>query len=376
MDNILTGDEAAALFTDEVEEVKQEDNTPDKQEENTTTEVSADELFDEEPESVGSEEEVNNQEEDATSDEDGSSPDNNFYSSIANALREEGVFPDLDDETIDKIKQPEDFRQLVQDQIQAGLHEAQQRVYQVLNLGVEPSLVQKFENALQYLNNITDAQIEDESVQGESLRKNLLIQDFIQSGYSQERAFKLTEKLVSKGEDIDEAKQALISNRERTQKAYEDAVQEAAYRKEQQRQYEAQQSALLKRTIMEPDTIYGSVPIDKQTRKQAYEFVTSPKYKDPQTGNYITGLQKYERENNSEYIKNVALLYTLTDGFKNVDKLAQPAAKKEVKSKLKELEHTLKNTNRGGGNLKYVGTSSKSKENISVFDPDFQIDLS
>ena len=68
------------------------------------------------------------------------------------------------------------------------------------------------------------------------------------------------------------------------------------------------------------------------------------------------------------------MLFTLTDGFTNIDKLVQPSAKKEVKKKLKELEHTLKNTNRGGGNLKYVGQTPSSQG--TFFDNDFTIDLS
>jgi hypothetical protein len=64
MDNILTGDEAASLFTDEdtqetqttpPSEKKEEKETKETKEEDTT-EVNPDNLFDEEPESVGSEE--------------------------------------------------------------------------------------------------------------------------------------------------------------------------------------------------------------------------------------------------------------------------------------------------------------------------------
>jgi len=51
-----------------------------------------------------------------------------------------------------------------------------------------------------------------------------------------------------------------------------------------------------------------------------------------------------------------------------LDKLVSPTAKKEVKKKLKELEHTLNNTARNdNGTLNYVGTSSKSPS-LSVFD--------
>ena len=49
-----------------------------------------------EPESVGSGKDDKEVKEDTTLKGSGSSP-NNFYSSIAKALKEEGIFPDLDD---------------------------------------------------------------------------------------------------------------------------------------------------------------------------------------------------------------------------------------------------------------------------------------
>jgi len=113
-------------------------------------------LFEEEPESVGSEEHNKEKEKDTTSDEDGSSPETNFYSSIASALKEEGIFPDLDDAEIDNVKEAEDFRDLIEKQINAGLEEAQKRIYDALNTGVEPNVIRQYESTLGYLNSITE----------------------------------------------------------------------------------------------------------------------------------------------------------------------------------------------------------------------------
>ena len=156
MDNILTGDEAAALF----EDISAEPNTPpadkedvtpqtkeENKEENITTEVDPENLFEEEqqPESVGSEEHNKEKEKDTTSEKDGTSPETNFYSSIAVALKEEGIFPDLEDKDAEDVKGPEDFRDLVEKQIHAGLEEAQRRIYDALNSGVEPAVIKQYE---------------------------------------------------------------------------------------------------------------------------------------------------------------------------------------------------------------------------------------
>jgi hypothetical protein len=126
MDNILSGDEAATLFADFTEEEapeQTEEKKAEKEETKETTEVNPDELFEEEPESVGSGKEDKKSEENTPSKKDGTSP--NFYSSIASALKEEGVFSAPSDEEIEKINSAEDFRDLVERQIQSGLEERQ-----------------------------------------------------------------------------------------------------------------------------------------------------------------------------------------------------------------------------------------------------------
>ena len=379
MDNILTGDEAASLFeeptvetktTPVIEQTNPEEKPEDKtKQEDITTEVDPDTLFEEEkPESVGSEEHNKEKEKDTTSDEDGSSPETNFYSSIASALKEEGIFPDLDDAEIDNVKEAEDFRDLIEKQINAGLEEAQKRIYDALNTGVEPNVIRQYENTLGYLNSITEEQINDESERGEQLRKQLLQQDFINRGYSQERAIKMTEKLFASGEDIEEAKQALQGNKDFFNDKYKEILDDAKKKEEEDKKATKKQAEQLKKDILSGDKIFGEVEIDKATRQKVYDNISKPVYKDPETGEYYTALQKYKLEHENDFIKNVGLLFTLTDGFTNLDKLVSPSAKKEVKKKLKELEHTLNNTARNdNGTLKLVG-SGNAPTGKSVFD--------
>lgn len=114
--------------------------------------------------------------------------------------------------------------------------------------------------------------------------------------------------------------------------------------------------------------MFGDVVIDKATRQKVYDNISKPIYKDPETGEYYTAIQKYRLNNENDFIKNVGLLFTLTDGFTNIDKLVSPKAKKEVKSKLKELEHTLNNTARtNSGTLDFVGAGN-GRTSKSLFD--------
>ena len=161
MDNILSTEEIDNLFSnEESEQETSEKETPEteKNTEETTEELNVDTLFTDVPESVGSgKEDINEGKEDTNSTKEiGASPKNNFYSSIARALRDEGIFPDLDNNVIDGIKQPEDFAEMVEQTIQSKFDERQKRIDDALNYGVEISDIQRYENTLKYLNSIKD----------------------------------------------------------------------------------------------------------------------------------------------------------------------------------------------------------------------------
>ena len=71
-------------------------------------------------------------------------------------MADESIFPDLDDETLESIKTPEDFAEAVEKQIQAKLDERQRRIDAVLNADVEPDEVRRFEQTLNYLDSIQE----------------------------------------------------------------------------------------------------------------------------------------------------------------------------------------------------------------------------
>jgi hypothetical protein len=358
LDNILVADEIDNLFT-EVEENVQEtppEEKENKSEEETTEVVNVDNLFADTPESVGSEEEEIEEVEDTeTPKGDGTSPKNNFYSSIAKALKEEGIFPDLDDKTADKTLTAEDFRDLIDNQIKAGIDERQRRIDEALSAGVEPTEIKKYENTIQYLNSIGEDAISDESERGETLRKQLIYQDFINRGYTEERAKREVMKSFNAGSDLEDAREALASNKDFFEEAYESLIKEAKEEERKAKQERKNQAEKLKKSILEDKTVFGELELDKNTRQKVFDNISKPIYKDPDTGEIFTAVQKYERENSTEFLKNVGLLFTLTDGFKNLDKLVKGKVRKEVRKGLRELETTLNNTARtSDGNLKFV----------------------
>lgn len=374
LDNILTDEDISSLFGDDNIEETTSDETDDNKtkEDNETTEVNVDELFTE-PESVGRENN-NNEEQEDTNDpkDDGASP--NFFSSIAAALVDEGVFPDLNEDEISQIKGPEDFRDLIDRQIKSGIDEANQRVLEALNAGVEPTAIQNYERVLSYLNSIDDASLEDESEKGENLRKNIIYQDYINRGFSKERATKEVEKSFRAGTDIEDAKESLTGNKDFYKGQYDDLIKEGKEAEAKEAKKQKEQAEELKKSILTEKKVFGDIEIDKNTRQRVYDNIAKPIYKDPDSGEYLTAVQKYQRENPVEFSKNLGLLFTLTDGFKNIDTLVGGKVKKEVKKGLRELETKIRSTSSStSGNLRFANGGFNDKE--SIFSKNFEIDI-
>lgn len=373
LDNILGAEEIENLFVEDDEtqdtppangEPPKEEEEPSKDKEETTEVVDVDNLFTDTPESVGSGKENTEEKEDITPKGNGTSP-KNFYSSIAKALKEEGIFPDLDDDGLSKVKDPEDFRDLIDQQIKAGLDERQKRIDEALNAGVEPTEIRKYENTINFLDSIKEENISDEGDKGEKLRKDLIYQDFINRGYSKERAAREVQKSFNAGTDIDDAKEALKSNIDFFRDKYDELVNDAKSEAEQEERERKEQAEKLKSSILNDKDVFGDLSVDKSTRQRIYDNIAKPVYKDPETGEYFTAIQKYEMENRTDFLKNIGLLFTLTDGFKNLDGLVKGKVKKEVKKGLRELEHTLNNTARtSDGNLKFVSGVDEDPESF------------
>lgn len=371
-DLIMTGDEIDVenLFSDDGGEEETQVTPPapkekeDKENEKTTEEeeINPDDLFDN-PESVGSGKDNQEEEEDTQSEKDkGTSPKTNFYSSIASALKEEGIFPDLDDDTLNGIKTPEDFAEAVEKTVQARLDERQKRIDAALQADVEPDEVRRYEQTLANLDAIKEEYITDETEKGERLRKNLIYQDFRNRGYSEARANREVEKSFNAGTDIEDAKEALESNREYFSNQYQDLIKEAQEEAKEEQRKIKEEAAQLKKSMLEDKEVFTGITLDKTTRQKAFENITKPVFK-TEDGEYLTAIQKYEMDNPVEFRKYLSVLFTMTDGFKNIDGLVKGKVKKEVKQSLRELEHKLSSTARNSsGNPRYVGGVEEDTE--------------
>lgn len=385
VDNIMSEDEVASLLSnDNVGNNSTEDDNNEVTEDNNNDEnniVTEGITFDDDlnfPESVGNEEEKHNQEdgENSTLQSSTSPQKNNFFSSIADALVNEGVFSSLEDVDINNIKDASDFSQFVNKQLESKLDEKQKRIDEALNNNVPVSDIQAYETTIKNLSNITEEQLSDESEQGELIRKNLIYQDYINRGFSSERAIKEVQKALDNGTDVDDAKESLQGCLDFYNNSYKELVTKAKEKQTKILNKQKEATEKLKKVILEDKTLFGGLEIDDKTRQKAFNSVAVASYKDNTSGFKITELQKYQQEHPEEFAQNVGLLYALTNGFKDFNTFIAGKVKKEKKKGLQDLENVINSTSRGGdGLLKFAGNYAK-EDPESFIGKGWKIDLS
>ena len=271
---------------------------------------------------------------------------NSPLSSLANALFKDGVLTNLKEEEIKTIKTADDFAAVFEKEIQSRIDEKSRRIDEALNLGVEPSEIKKNENLIQYLNGISEDTIKEETEQATQLRMNLIVQDFMNKGFTQERAIKEANKSVAAGSDIDDALEALESNKTYFNKQYSDLINAAKKEQEEYKQTIIQRDTEVKENILKNEKLFADMNVTPAIRKLAVENIQKPVYTDKE-GNKFSAIQKYEKENPVDFLSKVALFYTITDGFTNIDKITSNT-KGKIKSKaLNELAGSLVDINYG-----------------------------
>lgn len=276
-------------------------------------------IFDD-PEKVGEKDKQQGEDKTAKGNKPLESSSTNPISSILSALKADGVLPDVDDTLITSAKTAEDFATIIEKQVDARLDAAQQRVKQALDAGVPDTEVRNYEMAINYLDSLTEDSIIDETDEGEDLRGRLIYQDYINKGFKPERAAKEVEKSKAAGSDIEDAKAALEANKEFYSKGYEALKAEKAAKVEADKRAKEAEKSTFQKKVLETEEPFAGIKVDKTIRQQILDNATKLVEKDSD-GNLLTPVQKYIKENPVDAQYYISLLYTMTGGFKNLDKL-------------------------------------------------------
>ena len=325
---------------------KQEDTVPEDT-------VESEDLFGE-PESVGEDENDKEGKEAGANKKPGSSPrGDNLYSSFAQALKGDGLFQFLDDDAVRGINDADSFREALDNEVNSRLEDSVREVKEALEAGVQPNVIAQYQRTIQNLNAISEEQLNAETEQGAALRRSILRQDLLIRGYKQDRVDKQVERIMASGSDIDEAAEALESVKEYFVQRYNNTVNEAKEAAAEEKRKTRQEAEDFRKAVLEQDKLFDDIPVDKQTRRQAYDAMTRI-VETTEDGEQITAVQKFADENPVQFRTILGIVYAMTDGFSKMGNLFKKSVDKKVNSNLREIERRLNNQAPQGGSFNLV----------------------
>lgn len=335
----ISSEQVSDLFNENTNEEKEDDNDDDEEEE----------------EDNGNDGKVQKTSNDNKETEPKS--DTLDFSSITKEFIDEGIFGELSEDELPKDSKS--FKSLIKNAIENGIDEETKKVRAALEAGVEPNDINDIKNTIEFLRSITEKQIYDDSDEGFELRRKLILQDFLNQGIDEKEAVEKTNAVFKKGNDMSVANEALQSNKQYFKQIKDKLFDEAENAKKEHEANIAKQTESLKSAIMDSEKYLGEISLDEKTKKLALKNLSEPIYKDKETGTMLTAIQKYERENKTDFLKNLGILFTITDGFKNMDKVFDTAVRRRVNKEIEDIEDVLKNPARTENNLSAV-TSKKN----------------
>ena len=270
--------------------------------------------------------------EDNNTDKSQVSKSENVYQDLLKSLIEDGVFTDEDTE----VKDADSFKAYIDKQVTDKLEEYQKEIKHALDVGVDTSEVQLYNQAMSWLNGYTNDIMEGATKEAQQSRMNLIYRDYLNKGFNEEKAKKLTIASAQSGSDIEDAKEALESCKDFYTSRYNSVLEEAENEEKERVKLIQKQSEELKKNILEKENLFNGVQIDKTIRQKAYNAMTKVVGKDSE-GMDVTAIQKYADDNPVEFRTVLGLMYAMTDGFKNFDKIFNKAVDKKVNSRLDEF---------------------------------------
>ena len=321
---------------------------------------------DEEPESVGGKEGKNKNKakrEGAQPTGSGSSPKGfNPYSSFAQALYGDGLFQSLDDEKLKAIVDADTFSDAWNEEINSRLDAETRRIKQAMDAGLPVNVIKSYETTLKQLKDVTDSALVEESERGKNLRTAIIRQDYLNRGFSKERAEKEVKRIIGSETELDDARDALDSVKEFYETKYEELTEKGRQEAEQERKKARQQAAEFKKAVLETEKIFGDVQVDKATRRKAYELMTKV-VKTTEDNEEITAVQQYADEHPVEFRTILGIVAAMTDTFTKPGNLFKKTVNKKVRSNLQEIERRFSGNPRRGGTISFAEGEDDENDN-------------
>jgi hypothetical protein len=268
-----------------------------------------------------------------------------FFSSLVQALKEGGVLADVEEKD---VKTQEDFLKIIDDSVKKrefeDLNDDQKEYLEALRTGIPHERIAQHQQTEADYASITDEALEDESDDGENLRRNVIMVNYMTKGISEAKAKKLTDKIVESGEDIAEAKDAIVELKAAEKAAFEAEKQGRVKQREAQVKAEKDAMESLNKIVKDMREIVPGLPIPINVKNKIIKELTQPvAYTEDKRP--LDRISKYLHDNPIEGRVKLAYLLEVTDNFKKMDVLENKKAKKQI---FKGLEEALKFKESGG----------------------------
>lgn len=270
----------------------------------------------------------------------GKSPSQNVYLETLKSLKEDGLFPDIEEDFVTTVTTPEQFREAFNRQIEARLTAEQRRVKEALDLGVPTDEVAQLEQSMQFFESLTDDAIAAETPEAENVRKELIYQDLISKGFKEDRAKKAVEKSILDATDIEDAKEALLALKEKVETQYNTILESKRVEERKVKEEQVKFTSNLQKMALETEAPFDGLNLDNTTRKKIWENISKPVHK-ASDGAQLTELQKFALEKPAEASYYLSLFYTLTNGFTKLDAITKKTSIAIQKKGVERLEKLL-----------------------------------
>ena len=281
--------------------------------------------------------------------------------SLASALYEDGILPNLDEENI-----PQDGQALanaVQKEIESGIenfiHNLPEDLKVVLSNykeGVPLNDLLENRSAQMRYNSINDEVLGEDT----NLQRQIITNDFKNRGFSDAKIKKYLDRFEDLGDLEEEAKSSLDSLKEFESQREEHIKQQTAQQKAAQEAQAQEMMKNIQNTVEEVTEIIPGVKINKRMRDKVFSSMTRAVDTD-QYGNPVNALMQKRAENPIEFEMKLHYLFNVTKGFEDWSAISNKA----TTSAMSQFEKTISK----GSDLKTTGKPA-SLPNTAQVDED------
>lgn len=331
-DNIQDPNE---FIKDDFEDIDDEDNNQDDDSKLKDEKHKEEPNEDEDPEDVVGDDTEEEQSDDNKDDNNSSPP---LYKSFASLLHQKGIFSSVDSSKLENINDISDLETLINEEVEnrklRDFTDEQREAIEAYKAGFDIETFQNQKKAELELESIT----EDALVSNEELRRQIIYQDYINQGFKEDKALKLTNRSFEIDEDVNDAKESLENIKNGLKERFEQEKQYRLTQAKEAKEAEEKRLKKLEETILKNEEPLQGIKVNEIARKEILKTMMVPVSKNPITGAEENALMKSQRED-PDFAQKLYSVFTLSKGFTDFSYFG----KKETKKKIDEFEKVLKN---------------------------------